>query len=110
MLNTHVSVGPFGMLHPYHLHGYDMCIIEEGKFSKFGNFTTFKEKLAALLKYLKSDQRKPVPRHCPGKDTVPLLSDGYFVARIHTANRGNCVLLLNTHPNSTARSITDTST
>lgn len=63
--------------HPFHVHGYDFYILEQGSLNT---------SLAEIQNNLR--QRGPIRDYLPSKDTVIVTAAGYTVARILADNPG----------------------
>nr|BBH63274.1 multicopper oxidase [Nephotettix cincticeps] len=75
---------PAMLFHPFHIHGHDFYVIEEGKLpSQF--FTP--EGTAFVLEKLNEDRFDLKP-YLPMKDTVSITNQGYSIMRITANNPG----------------------
>lgn len=72
---------PIRLIHPFHVHGHRMYIMEQGVFRP-----PLEKTVATLNKRLESGET--LQRYLPKKDTVSVPTSGYTIVRILADNPG----------------------
>lgn len=79
------------LFHPFHIHGYDFYVIEEGKLPNM-NYHTPEAK--AFVQQKLNENRYNLKTHLPMKDTVSVQNQGYSIMRIYTDNPGTRIIYI----------------
>lgn len=73
---------PLGLTHPFHIHGHDFYVVEQGKLK-----LPFLE-LLDYFEYREFDSDQVLSEFLPSKDTISIPAAGYTVVRILADNPG----------------------
>lgn len=71
---------PIGLTHPFHIHGHDFYIVEQGKLPILD--------LLGHLESGRSERSRVLSEFLPSKDTVTIPAVGYAVVRVLADNPG----------------------